>query len=106
MTDYFRRIDAMLALHSMPPEYQHTHSNIYCNDCEKKSVAKYHFLYHRCSHCHGYNSKVLSTFEKRPPTLEVQCSAETLDSPMEGVLVDDDDEEDDMSSASASDLDE
>jgi hypothetical protein len=64
MTEYFKRIDAMLALHTMPPEYANTHSNIYCNDCEKKSVAKYHFLYHKCTFCKGYNSKVLSTFEQ------------------------------------------
>ena len=63
MTEYFKRIDAMLTLHTMPPEYRNTQSNIYCNDCEKKSVAKYHFLYHKCTFCKGYNSKVLSTFE-------------------------------------------
>jgi hypothetical protein len=64
MSDYFKRIDTMLALHTMPAEYQNTFSNIYCNDCEKKSVCKYHFLYHKCSSCQGYNSKLLSTFEQ------------------------------------------
>ncbi|KAI8909797.1 zinc-ribbon-domain-containing protein [Gorgonomyces haynaldii] len=63
MTEYFRRIDAMLAMHSMPPEYKNTLSHVYCNDCEKKSHAKYHFLYHKCSHCLGYNTKVLGTLE-------------------------------------------
>ncbi|KAJ3362187.1 hypothetical protein HDU91_003544 [Kappamyces sp. JEL0680] len=83
MSEYFRRIDAMLAEHSMPPEYQNSYSNIYCNDCEKKSTAKYHFLYHKCNFCNGYNSKVISTFESadKPASL-VLCSSEvTLDEP-------------------------
>nr|KAJ3404261.1 hypothetical protein HK105_003937 [Polyrhizophydium stewartii] len=66
MTEYFKRVDAMLAQHQMPPEYANTHSHIYCNDCEKKSNAKFHFLYHKCSTCGGYNTKVLHTFEMKP----------------------------------------
>jgi len=66
MTEYFKKIDAMLAEHQMPPEYQNTESHIYCNDCEKKSNAKFHFLYHKCDHCKGYNTKVLATYEISP----------------------------------------
>jgi RING finger and CHY zinc finger domain-containing protein 1 len=64
MTEYFNRIDAMLSQHVMPVEYQNTESHIYCNDCELKSFAKYHFLYHKCANCKGYNTKVLRTIEK------------------------------------------
>ncbi|KAJ3215812.1 hypothetical protein HDU67_010305 [Dinochytrium kinnereticum] len=63
MSEYFKRIDAMLAQHQMPPEYANTKSFIYCNDCEKKCYAKFHFLYHKCVHCKGYNTKVLHTVE-------------------------------------------
>ncbi|KAI9329065.1 zinc-ribbon-domain-containing protein [Obelidium mucronatum] len=63
MTEYFKRIDAMLAQHQMPPEYNKTQTFIYCNDCEKKCYAKFHFLYHKCIHCKGYNTKVLQTSE-------------------------------------------
>ncbi|ORY46446.1 zf-CHY-domain-containing protein [Rhizoclosmatium globosum] len=63
MTEYFKRIDAMLAQHQMPPEYNKTQTFIYCNDCEKKCYAKFHFLYHKCIHCKGYNTKVLQTME-------------------------------------------
>ncbi|KAJ3320995.1 hypothetical protein HDV06_004654 [Boothiomyces sp. JEL0866] len=55
------RIDIALAQHQMPPEYQDTYSHIYCNDCEKKSHAKFHFIYHKCGHCRGYNTKLIST---------------------------------------------
>ena len=69
MTEYFKKIDAMLAEHQMPQEYQNTESHIYCNDCEKKSNAKFHFLYHKCAHCKGYNTKVLATYEVSPAEL-------------------------------------
>ncbi|ORY42327.1 zf-CHY-domain-containing protein [Rhizoclosmatium globosum] len=63
MTEYFRRIDAMLAQHQMPPEYNNSYSYVYCNDCEKKCHAKFHFLYHKCIFCRGYNTKILQTLE-------------------------------------------
>ncbi|KAJ3227771.1 hypothetical protein HK099_000444 [Clydaea vesicula] len=66
MTEYFKRIDAMLAQHQMPQEYENTQSHIYCNDCEKKAFSKFHFLYHKCVHCNGYNTKVLKTVEMLP----------------------------------------
>lgn len=63
MNEYFRRIDTMLQQHKMPPEYENWHSYILCNDCEKRSYAKYHFLYHKCAYCSSYNTKVLKTYE-------------------------------------------
>jgi hypothetical protein len=66
MTEYFKRIDAMLEQHQMPPEYVNTQSHVYCNDCEKKCYSKYHFLYHKCVNCNGYNTKVLKTVEVAP----------------------------------------
>ena len=45
----------------MPQEYKNTYSNVFCNDCEKKSHAKFHFIYHKCGHCLGYNTKVITT---------------------------------------------
>ncbi|KAH6583086.1 hypothetical protein BASA61_008178 [Batrachochytrium salamandrivorans] len=63
MSDYFKRVDTMLAQHQMPPEFTNIQSHIYCNDCEKKCNTKFHFLYHKCDSCSGYNTKVLHTFE-------------------------------------------
>ncbi|KAJ3253873.1 hypothetical protein HK103_007673 [Boothiomyces macroporosus] len=76
MTEYFKRIDAMLELHKMPSEYQNTFSEVYCNDCELKSIAKYHFLYHKCDYCKGYNTKVLNTIEKN--VIDSHVSEETI----------------------------
>jgi hypothetical protein len=61
MSSYFKKIDKILDTHQMPPEYQNTKSLVYCNDCETKSTTKYHFLYHKCQNCGGYNTKTIQT---------------------------------------------
>jgi hypothetical protein len=66
MSEYYQRIDEALAEHIMPKEYSDMYSEIYCNDCEKRSYAKYHFLYHKCGHCSAYNSKVILTTKELP----------------------------------------
>lgn len=64
MSGYYAKIDSLLAEQTMPPEYANIFSNVLCNDCEVKSEAPYHFLYHRCDRCKGYNTKVLETFKR------------------------------------------
>lgn len=64
MTQYFQQIDRMLEQHQMPPEYKDFWSFVLCNDCEKKSKTKYHFLYHKCQHCRSYNTKLLQTIQE------------------------------------------
>jgi hypothetical protein len=90
MTEYFKRIDALLAQHQMPPEYKNTRSFVYCNDCEQKSYAKFHFVYHKCGGCGGYNTKVLHTEETQPSEEEEETRMmQQLDD-----IVDSDEEED------------
>ena len=31
---------------------------IYCNDCEKDGVASFHWVYHKCTSCGSYNTRV------------------------------------------------
>ncbi|KAJ1557525.1 hypothetical protein HK405_015806, partial [Cladochytrium tenue] len=59
MSGYFRRLDAALAAHRMPEEYSSTVALTYCNDCELSSFAPFHFLYHRCALCAGYNTRLV-----------------------------------------------
>lgn len=83
MKDYFRRIDSMLESHQMPAEYQSTSSLVYCNDCETKSTTKFHFLYHKCQNCAGYNTKVLQTVDQSKgdaPVTVVSVAGETSQS--------------------------
>lgn len=64
MSSYYRRIDSLLAEQTMPSEYADSLSIVLCNDCEVKSEAPYHFLYHKCDQCKGYNTKVIETFKR------------------------------------------
>ncbi|KAK3835725.1 MAG: zinc-ribbon-domain-containing protein [Linnemannia gamsii] len=64
MTAYYAKIDSLLGEQKMPPEYANIFSIVLCNDCEIKSEVPYHFLYHKCDKCKGYNTKVLETFKR------------------------------------------
>ena len=55
MTHHWQSIDNMLTNHNMPDEYSSWTSDIFCNDCNNKSTAKYHFVYHKCGNCGSYN---------------------------------------------------
>ncbi|CAG8623245.1 35734_t:CDS:2 [Racocetra persica] len=78
MEIYFRRIDAIVAQQKMPPEYEHFVAHILCNDCEIRSTVSYHFSYHKCPECRGYNTKVLEIKsglpENNPPKSEGSSS--------------------------------
>lgn len=64
MREFFKRIDAMLAQHKMPTEYETWVSHVLCNDCEGKTWSKFHFLYHKCADCGSYNTKVIKSCER------------------------------------------
>ncbi|ORZ40856.1 hypothetical protein BCR44DRAFT_117344 [Catenaria anguillulae PL171] len=91
MSEYFKRIDDALKHHQMPPEYSNHQSLIFCNDCEARTVTKFHFMYHKCTAavkstrtevnrttgqseeisevkpCGSVNTKVLQTFVQGSP---------------------------------------
>src|SRR5947209_5163579 len=83
---YFKMLDALLAEEKIPDEFSgqsqvcdvlafilpvqcsqiHILMNckrnlqvILCNDCEKKGPAPFHWLYHKCSSCGSYNTRLL-----------------------------------------------
>ncbi|KAF9618170.1 hypothetical protein IFM89_000639 [Coptis chinensis] len=59
MQVYFRMLDALLAEEKSPEEYFGQTQVILCNDCEKRGVAPFHWLYHKCSNCGSYNTRLL-----------------------------------------------
>lgn len=62
MSHFFNRIDEFMTDQQMPEEYSKVKSEIFCNDCEKKGITKFHFVYHRCPTCKSYNTKMLRSF--------------------------------------------
>ncbi|KFK41911.1 hypothetical protein AALP_AA2G188400 [Arabis alpina] len=59
MQVYFRMLDALLAEEKMPDEYSNKTQVILCNDCGRKGNAPYHWLYHKCTSCGSYNSRLV-----------------------------------------------
>jgi hypothetical protein len=93
MSDYFARIDSVLMQQQMPPEYDRFVSLILCNDCEKRSYAKFHFLYHKCAHCDSYNTKVLNTLQRDEMDKNIPESTITNQRRRNSQLHSDDDDE-------------
>jgi len=56
---YFGMLDALLSAEELPEEYQGRIQDILCNDCQKKGTAPFHWLYHKCSTCGSYNTRVI-----------------------------------------------
>ncbi|MQL90863.1 hypothetical protein Taro_023463, partial [Colocasia esculenta] len=59
MAVYFGMLDALLAAEELPEEYRDRSQDILCNDCGKKGTSRFHWLYHKCSFCGSYNTKVI-----------------------------------------------
>ncbi|KAI8090148.1 zinc-ribbon-domain-containing protein [Gilbertella persicaria] len=76
MSEYFNRLDKDLERQPMPAEYEKYISHIFCNDCEQKTPAKYHFFYHKCGHCGSFNTTVLKT-ENTEETKRTQPTTST-----------------------------
>lgn len=63
MSNFWLQIDTYVQNSTMPVEYQDMKAEISCNDCDVKSITKFHFMYHKCSGCNGYNTNILRTFK-------------------------------------------
>lgn len=61
MAVYFGMLDALLAAEELPEEYRDRCQDILCNDCDKKGISRFHWLYHKCNLCGSYNTRVIKT---------------------------------------------
>lgn len=69
MDKWYRHLDERIMQERMPEEYANRVSRILCNDCETKCLARFHFRFHRCADCYGYNTRVLHHFDVDPSEL-------------------------------------
>lgn len=59
MSPIWNQIDVLIENHTMPDEFSSWKSTIICNDCQLQTTnIPYHFIYHKCGHCNGYNTVV------------------------------------------------
>lgn len=66
MREYFSQLDAAIWMQPMPEAYSSTMSKIYCQDCNKTCIVKYHFVGCKCTHCGSYNSRELERMVSHP----------------------------------------
>ncbi|XP_042502259.1 zinc finger protein BRUTUS-like At1g74770 isoform X2 [Macadamia integrifolia] len=59
MKVYFGMLDVALAEEKIPAEYSGQTQVILCNDCEKRGITPFHWLYHKCPHCGSFNTRLL-----------------------------------------------
>ncbi len=60
MSVYWKMVDALLAAEqeALPPEYAARRQDVSCHDCGGETDAPFHFVYHKCGGCGGYNTRV------------------------------------------------
>lgn len=59
MESQFRRLDRHIEEQPMPEEYRNNRAYIFCNDCNSRSITKYHWLGLKCGLCESYNTTQL-----------------------------------------------
>lgn len=67
MTSWYRALDATILQEKMPPGFANRRQIVYCHDCEVNSKAHFHFKYHKCQVCRGYNTRVICDAEDEEP---------------------------------------
>ena len=63
MSNMWTDIENYVNLCQMPDEYKNYKVKVFCNDCEKRSLTKYHFTYNQCQECKGWNTEILETIK-------------------------------------------
>lgn len=66
LSNHWERISNYLADEIFPPPYCYWESEIQCIDCQHKAVVPFHYRYHQCPGCGGYNTQKLNTIPHEP----------------------------------------
>lgn len=65
MSNWYKALDEYLEKerkeHPLSREMAARRSEVYCNDCEKKSITPWHYQHHKCQPCGSYNTSVISS---------------------------------------------
>ena len=65
LTNYWKHIKEVIKKNPMPEEYKHLKVEIFCNDCNKKSIVSKHFMGNECEHCNSFNTNILKDIIKQ-----------------------------------------
>jgi RING finger and CHY zinc finger domain-containing protein 1 len=61
MDRVWKQIETYMEKSKMPEEYKNHTCLVFCNDCHTKTTTKFHFMYHQCQECFGWNTDILKT---------------------------------------------
>jgi hypothetical protein len=59
MTHIWHRMEESIGQQPMPNEYKNHKAHILCNDCQERTITKYHFLSNKCEGCNSWNTTIL-----------------------------------------------
>eukprot|EP00741_Cyanophora_paradoxa_P012176 tig00020603_g11764.t1 len=59
MEVYFTDLDRRLENEAQNPAHEQMRTRVTCNDCERRSLTRYHAHFHKCGHCRSYNTTVI-----------------------------------------------
>lgn len=60
MSPYYEQIDEVVAEQQLPDIYERRKVEVLCHDCDVRCVTAFHFLYHKCVQCNGYNTRLIA----------------------------------------------
>lgn len=75
----FRMRDAEIKQSKMPDELKDWKTEIKCIDCDGMSRVPYHYLGHKCDHCHSYNTMQLKLIKNNEETKALDVDAHVDD---------------------------
>jgi len=71
----------MCNANNVPDEYKNWTTNIYCNDCDKNSVIKYHIIALECEHCKGFNTALQDLYKNNTSDTDSTSDADSEPEP-------------------------
>ncbi|KAJ9606588.1 hypothetical protein H2200_008596 [Cladophialophora chaetospira] len=87
MESQFRRLDRHIEEQPMPEEYSENRAYIFCNDCNSRSITRYHWLGLKCTNCESYNTAQLELLgAEETPQLQEQQQRAQQENPSEARL--------------------
>ena len=60
MDHLWSKIEEYVNNTEMPDEFKDKENKILCNDCQEKTITKFHFMYHKCVKCNSWNTSVIN----------------------------------------------
>lgn len=75
---YWSAIAEYIAIEELPSPYNLWETEVVCNDCQHESIVKYHYQFHQCNNCKGFNTQKLRVIPHEDPEEQSNEESEEL----------------------------